>query len=65
MFKPDKKAPENAWRVLYGIPDSMTRLLTPPQWQWEMVILRWSEHEERETSRVDNQPSSEDNISER
>jgi len=43
-FKPDRKALEQAWRVLYGIPDSMTDLLTPPQWQWEQVLLRWLRH---------------------
>jgi hypothetical protein len=40
-FKPDKKALEKAWRVLYGIPDSMTRFLTSSQRQWEQVLLRW------------------------
>jgi hypothetical protein len=43
-FQPNQKVLERAWRVLYGIPDSMTRLLTPPAWQWEQVILRWLEY---------------------
>jgi hypothetical protein len=43
-FKPDTKALEQAWRVLYGIPESMTHLLTCPQQQWEQVILRWLGH---------------------
>ena len=30
-FKPDKKTLERAWRILYGIPDSMTYLRTCPQ----------------------------------
>jgi hypothetical protein len=42
--KPDKKALEHAWRVLYSIPDSMTHLLTCPQEQWEQVLLRWVRH---------------------
>ena len=43
-FKPNKKALERAWRVLYGISDSMTHLLTCPQEQWEQVLLRWVRH---------------------
>jgi hypothetical protein len=43
-FQPDRKNLEHAWRVLYGIPDSMTHLLTPPAWQWEQVLLRWLRH---------------------
>ena len=30
-YKPNRKSLERAWRVLYGIPDSMTHLLTCPQ----------------------------------
>ena len=44
QFTPDKKALERAWRVLYGIPNSMTHLLTCPQEQWEQVVLRWLRH---------------------
>jgi hypothetical protein len=48
-FKPDKQVLERAWRVLYSIPDSMTHLLTPPQGQWEQVLLSWlRHHHERE-----------------
>jgi hypothetical protein len=48
-FRPDRKTLEEAWRVLYGIPETMTRLLTSPQWQWEQVLLRWlRHHHERE-----------------
>jgi hypothetical protein len=43
-FKPDKHALEKAWRALWGIPDSMTRLLTSPPMQWEQVILIWIRH---------------------
>jgi hypothetical protein len=43
-FKPDTKALERAWRVLYGIPHTMTHLLTSPQEQWEQVLLRWLRH---------------------
>jgi hypothetical protein len=43
-FQPDKNALEQTWRVLYGIPDSMTPPLTPPAWQWEQVLLRWLRH---------------------
>jgi len=43
-FQPDQKELEHAWRVLYGIPDSMIYLLTPPAWQWEQVLLRWLRH---------------------
>jgi hypothetical protein len=44
MYKPDPKTLERAWRVLYGIPDSMTHLLTCPQAQWEQVLLSWLLH---------------------
>jgi hypothetical protein len=44
MFQPDQKVLERAWRVLYGIPDSMTDLLTCPQEQWEQVLLSWLRH---------------------
>ncbi len=43
-YKPNPKMLERAWRVLYGIPDSMTHLLTTPQEQWEQVLLRWLRH---------------------
>jgi hypothetical protein len=43
-FQPHHKLLARAWRVLYGIPASMTWLLTPPQWQWEQVLLRWLRH---------------------
>jgi hypothetical protein len=43
-YKPDPKTLERAWRVLYGIPDSMIHLLTCPQMQWEQVLLRWLRH---------------------
>ena len=43
-FTPDTKTLERAWRVLYGIPESMTHLLTCPQQQWEQVLLRWLRH---------------------
>jgi hypothetical protein len=43
-FTPDKKALEGAWRVLYGIPDSMTHLLTSPEMQWALVIWQWEWH---------------------
>jgi hypothetical protein len=43
-FKPNTKALEKAWRVLYGIPDSMTHLLTCPQEPWEQGLLRWLRH---------------------
>ncbi|MDQ3829303.1 MAG: hypothetical protein M3361_08345 [Candidatus Tectomicrobia bacterium] len=43
-FNPDQKALEQAWRALYGIPDSMTHLLTSAQEQWEQVLLRWLRH---------------------
>jgi hypothetical protein len=43
-FQPYQQNLERAWRVLYGIPDSITRLLTPPAWQWEQVLLRWLRH---------------------
>jgi hypothetical protein len=43
-FKPDRKALERAWRVLYGIPHTRTHLLTSPQEQWEQVLLRWLRH---------------------
>jgi hypothetical protein len=45
-FKPNEKALEKAWRVLYGIPDFMTQLLTGPQEQWEQVLLRWLRHKD-------------------
>jgi hypothetical protein len=45
-FKPNKKALEKAWRVLYSIPESMTQLLTGPQEQWEQVLLRWLRHKD-------------------
>jgi hypothetical protein len=41
-FKPDRKALERAWRVLYGIPGSMTQLLTCPQGQSEQVLFKYS-----------------------
>jgi hypothetical protein len=47
-YKPNPKMLERAWRVwrvLYGIPDSMTYLLTSPQEQWEQVILVWLQHQ--------------------
>ncbi len=44
-FAPNRKALERAWRVLYGIPDSMTDLLTSPEMQWALVILRWERHQ--------------------
>jgi hypothetical protein len=40
-YKPDPKILERVWRVLYGIPDAMTHLLTSPQESWEQVLLRW------------------------
>jgi hypothetical protein len=40
-FKPDRKALERAWRVLYNVPDSMIDLFTCSQQQWEQVVLRW------------------------
>jgi hypothetical protein len=40
-YKPEPKRLERAWRVLDGIPESMTHLLTCLQEQWEQVILRW------------------------
>jgi hypothetical protein len=43
-YTPDPKALERAWRVLYGIPDSMISLLTPPQEQWAQVLLAWLRH---------------------
>lgn len=43
-FQPDQKVLERAWRVLYGIPDAMTHLLTCPQEQWEQVLLSWLRH---------------------
>jgi hypothetical protein len=43
-YKPNSKTLERAWRVLYGIPDSMTHLLTSPQEQWEQVLWRWLRH---------------------
>ena len=43
-YQPDPKTLERAWRVLYGIPDSMTYLLTSPELQWALVILRWERH---------------------
>jgi hypothetical protein len=43
-YKPDPKTLERAWRVLYGIPGSMTHLLTCPQAQWEQVLLTWLQH---------------------
>jgi hypothetical protein len=43
-YKPDPKILERAWRVLYGIPDSMTNVLTSPEVQWALVILRWERH---------------------
>jgi hypothetical protein len=43
-YKPNPKTLERAWRVLYGIPDSMTHLLTCPREQWEQVLLRWLRH---------------------
>ena len=43
-FQPDQKVLERAWRVLYGIPDSMTDLLTGPQEQREQVLLSWLRH---------------------
>jgi hypothetical protein len=43
-YKPNPKILERAWRALYGIPDSMTYLLTSPQEQWEQVVLRWLRH---------------------
>jgi hypothetical protein len=47
-FRPDKKALEHVWRVLYDKPDSMIHLLTPPAWQWEQVLLSWlRQHHER------------------
>jgi hypothetical protein len=43
-FQPNQKVLERAWRVLYGTPDSMIRILTSPQEQWEQVVLRWVRH---------------------
>jgi hypothetical protein len=39
-FKPNRKSLEKVWRVLYGVPDAMTYLLTCPPQQWEQVLLR-------------------------
>ena len=50
-YKPDPKTLERAWRVLYGIPDSMTHLLTCPQAQWEQVLLTWLQHRHERGSR--------------
>lgn len=50
-FKPDPKMLERAWRVLYGIPDSMTHLLTSPEMQWALVIWRWERHRHERGSR--------------
>jgi hypothetical protein len=50
-FQPDQKDLEHAWRALYGIPDSMIHLLTPPTWQWEQVLLRWLRHHHERGSR--------------
>jgi hypothetical protein len=44
-YKPDLKTLERAWRVLYGIPNSMTHLLTSPEMQWALVILQWERHQ--------------------
>jgi len=43
-YEPNRKILERAWRVLYGIPDAMTHLLTSPQEQWEQVVLAWLQH---------------------
>jgi hypothetical protein len=43
-YQPNPKTLERAWRVLYGILESMTHLLTSPQEQWEQVLLRWLRH---------------------
>ena len=43
-FQPHQKVLARAWRVLYGIPDSMTSLLTSPEEQWEQVLLAWLRH---------------------
>jgi hypothetical protein len=39
-FRPDQKTLERAWRVLYGIPESIRHPFTSPQEQWEQVLLR-------------------------
>jgi hypothetical protein len=44
-YKPNRKMLERAWRVLYGIPDAMTHLLTSAQEQWEQVSLVWLQHQ--------------------
>ncbi len=44
-YKPNPKTLERAWRVLYGIPDAMTHLLTSPQQQWEQMVLGWLCHQ--------------------
>jgi hypothetical protein len=50
-YQPYPKTLERAWRVLYGIPDSMTDLLTPAQEQWEQVVLVWLQHHPERESR--------------
>jgi hypothetical protein len=50
-YQPDPKTLERAWRVLSGIPESMTDLLTSPQDQWEQVLLRWLRHRHARGSR--------------
>ena len=45
------KALERTWRVLYGIPDSMTDVLTSPETQWALVMLRWERHQHKRGSR--------------
>jgi hypothetical protein len=53
LYKPNPKTLERAWRVLYGIPDSMTDLFTSPETQWALVILWWERHRyEREARSV-------------
>jgi hypothetical protein len=44
-FMPNRKVLERVWRVLYGIPDTMIRLLTSPQERWEQVLLRRLQHQ--------------------
>jgi hypothetical protein len=43
-FKPPRKALEQAWRVLYGVPKTITHLMTSPQWPWAEVVLVWLRH---------------------
>jgi hypothetical protein len=50
-FQANPKTLERAWRVLYGIPDSMTDLLTSPEMQWALVIWRWEQHRHERGSR--------------